>query len=495
VPAVNVEPAGGRVVDSQGRPVAGAKVTLRPYTIEEQPAFAETTSDENGQFKYPPGTPGKDLFYLQLSAPGFVTDRWIGNHRVHVVRHGRRAPDVLRLDRVHTIVGRVIGPGGKPLPGVPLACDFFNDRVASINRYRLVSDAEGRFRQEGLPAGELFIRYEPSLQTPDSPNPVTGSARFAVAHTTAADGGDLPELTLDLARADCVLEGQLVDARGVGIAQATIRAALAISAARLDHAVETTTDGEGRFRIDGLPPAEFLVSASQRLSGGLGVPQSVQLNREGPTTVHLTGYTPGTAPPRDRRREPDWGSTAGGLQAAIVVLPDKQAYSISETIDVRLLVRNVTDEAIEFSDTFGFNRLHVYGPDGRGRQLDFRHFTGRPWSEQYRLSPGEEVLLKGSFQVDLSIAGDTASDAMFDLSVEPGATYRLVISVGDGFDNVPVTGEPKGDANGRVSGSYPLKIEEESDAPPEDRQSNASNAILEGSGVNSAAGIVGRVRL
>jgi hypothetical protein len=363
-----------------------------------------------------------------VSSPGFVTERWIGNYVVRLKRDGKFVPDVFKLDRAVTLEGRVLGTDGKPLANVPLAFDFFHDRMASINNRRFTSDAKGEFKLEGLPAGELFVRYS---RSPTGEDPVPQPVKFFAAHVKAADGQTIRDVTVDLSKATCVLEGQVLDAKGQGIADAYIRVAFVPGAARLDHTVAVRTDAQGRFRLDGLPPDTVSVFASK--GAGLGEGVTVDLRPDRPATVRITGYTAGKAPPADRKVEPKWGPTHNGLQAAIVIEPDKSAYAPGDLIHVRMLVRNVSDKPLEFKDTLSYNALHVTRPGGEKERFDFLRFTGLPWTEAYRLDPGHELLLKGSFHLALAAKTDSGRKAMFDLSVEPGQTYRLVVSFGDGW--------------------------------------------------------------
>ena len=373
---------------------------------------------------------------------------------MHLTRRGKLVADTFKLDRKSSIRGKALGPDGKPLANLPLFFDFFNNQRAVINSRRLQTDSNGRFELQDLPAGELFVRFEryrgdkldELVQTP---------AKFFVAHVHAADGQEFDDVTVDLSQCNSVLEGQLIDAKGNGITDAEIRVNLAFSFRRLDHSVETKTDGQGRFRITGLPPNEFVVSARKPFATGLGDSVTVQLKSDDSTSVRLLGYTAGHIPPKNWNVEPQWGPTHNGLQAAVAIEPQKEQYSVGEVIDVKIIVRNVSNSPMEFDDTLSFDRLNISGLDQYSRSLDFRHFTGWPFTVKYRLEPGHEVLLKGSFDIELKEEGDNkASRAMFALDVVPGENYRMSVGFGRSFTDL---------GNEWHSGDSALRM-----APPDD---------------------------
>ncbi len=250
-----------RVIDAEGNPIAGAKVGFyENRTPREERPFSSTVTDEGGKFPCPDRAPDKVRFsfYLVVSAPGFRTGEWLGNFLVDGRRIGARLPDTLRLDREVTVSGMVLGADGKPLAGVPLAVDYFNQRGTWSNPRRIQSDEQGRFKIDDLPPADIFIRYEKGQ---DDTLKGTGDAQLFISHVRAKDGQQVENVVVDLSKAKCVVEGQLVDHEGNGIEGASVKATFAASASRLAHYAWARTDRNGRYRIEGLPPHEFLVSA------------------------------------------------------------------------------------------------------------------------------------------------------------------------------------------------------------------------------------------
>ncbi|MHC4404167.1 MAG: M56 family metallopeptidase [Planctomycetota bacterium] len=433
-----------RVVDAQGKPVVGAKVELyrRPLRLskEEEP-FASTTTDNEGEYSYPAETPQRRQFYLVVSAPAFRTDEWIGNSNVHRCKNGVRLPDTLRLDRPVTISGIVLGPDGTPLAGVPLEVDCHSQGF----HYRLTSGEGGRFKDEGLPTGEIFIRYERYDNDPATHLPV--KARLCVIHVHAEDGETIDNVVVDLSKAieinlNCALEGRVVDHEGNGIGNADVRADIADVRAgiageyRLDHSSRTKTDAQGRFRMEGLPPEEFDVSAET--NSGLGG-ESVRVKLVAGKTkgVRILGYRPGHPPPEERKTRPVWGQPAGGLEAAIFIRPDREAYSIGETIEVRLLLRNTGKKVISFSHNFSLAaELHVKDENGKEQTFNYLHFFHYPTSTIYVLEPGHEVEMTGDFELELADARTSLNDtpeATFSLRCHLKARYKLSCNLGNGL--------------------------------------------------------------
>jgi protocatechuate 3,4-dioxygenase beta subunit/thiol-disulfide isomerase/thioredoxin len=160
----------GRVVDAEGKPVAGAQV--RSYLLSYPPPAgrleAEATTGEDGSFalKGLPPTEGNSFRTILVQAEGYGLG-------------GALQPKpglILRLGPAGSIVGRITGPGGKAIAGVsvrvagiwlpeeglaePRFLQFWGDAAVLEAR----SDAAGTFTLNGLPAGG---RASLLVQSPD----------------------------------------------------------------------------------------------------------------------------------------------------------------------------------------------------------------------------------------------------------------------------------------------------------------------------------------
>ena len=134
----------GRVVDAQGKPVAGAGVKLDLYrfqlghTISSQGTEWTFNADGDGRFATPPLPAGDGHF--SLSAPGKV--------RTVVRKKAEPGTPVVDLGDVTLpdempVVGVVIDGEGKPAPGVEVIPDYDWENSAK-------TDKDGRFTVHGV---------------------------------------------------------------------------------------------------------------------------------------------------------------------------------------------------------------------------------------------------------------------------------------------------------------------------------------------------------
>lgn len=429
-----------RMVDAQGKPIAGAKVEF--YKDQTPPAkrpFASTVTDRAGEFSCPEHASREVSlsFRLVVSAGGFRTGEWHGFYGVDGRRKGGGLPDVLRLDRPVTISGKVLGADGKPLAGVPLVVDYFNEQLTGHNARRIRSDRQGRFKIDDLPPAEIFIRYEKGQ---DETFQGAGDAQLFISHVRAKDGQQVENVMVDLSKATCVLEGRLVNYDGSGIAGASIKADFAASAARLTHYAWARTDQQGRYRIEGLPPHEFFVSAWAKNHYG-GPRQRVKLELGETRTLRLLGYLAGHPAPEPKPDDPRWGKPAGDLRAAIELRPGREAYSMGETIEVRPVLRNTGEKTVTLVHDFAATvELHVTDEAGKVQTFSYKNFSGRTVATTYVLEPGHEVEMQGRFGLKL-VRPDFAEYLIqapgkplaFALKTRPGAKYKLTCDLGNGL--------------------------------------------------------------
>lgn len=159
----------GRVVDEDGRPLIGASIVRVTGSsgTEESPFFGAT--DEDGRFEEDLEVSGKVRLRVAIRAFGGSANPVFD--REFAVAPG---PAITTIDwnvgRVPTISGRVVGPAGEPMSGVPLALvkagsrvedaqfearsSSYHDAPAPILRVR--SGEDGAFRFVGLPTDRRF---------------------------------------------------------------------------------------------------------------------------------------------------------------------------------------------------------------------------------------------------------------------------------------------------------------------------------------------------
>ncbi len=315
--------ATGTVVDEAGRPIAGARVILREWSVyrargmppekmekllrgeELRDTLIETTTDVAGQFRL-----------HEVPAPAFPDVREAGTTvfpwDVAALADGKglawtqltpqreRTPITLTLGPEGTIRGRVVETGGIPVVGAkikvlgidPLDGPLDNG-LGTINRFNLMysafplgaaTDRDGRFTIRGMPRDRVATLVVNESRHQDL---------FAMAATTdtpqpekALDGtrwrvytGDF---TLTVKRADHVLNGRIVaEPDGKPAAGAHIM----VNGSRLK------ADENGRFRIDHLVTGKLELHATLFGSNAAQLDTQIEIP-ENPTEIEHTFALP-----------------------------------------------------------------------------------------------------------------------------------------------------------------------------------------------------------
>lgn len=152
----------GRIVDTEGKPSVGARVSCSGVRSPE-PALTDAT----GAFRFPRVAPGPQL--LVVSHPDLG---WI-EKEVRI----EGSPDRLdiRLPRASLIQGRIAGRDGSPVANPSM----------SVDSGRVEADSEGRFRFN-IPVGEHVVRVD--------------ARNWVSVEKTITATGDPIELTLEMSR-------------------------------------------------------------------------------------------------------------------------------------------------------------------------------------------------------------------------------------------------------------------------------------------------------
>jgi RNA polymerase sigma factor (sigma-70 family) len=148
-------PITGRILDRDGRPIAGASVRLGDH-----PWLPTTKTETAGQFRIGNAPAGES--FLTTQATGYAPEM-----RSVDVRPGF-APVEFRLGPGRTIRGRVIDSEGRPIVGAGVGA--FQWRGHQTLNWRSVTDKEGRFRWDDAPSDAFSVSahregYAPEFST------------------------------------------------------------------------------------------------------------------------------------------------------------------------------------------------------------------------------------------------------------------------------------------------------------------------------------------
>ena len=136
----------GRVVDDTGRPAAGVPVRLQRMRADDEyrsgfDAGAAAT-DKDGRFRFA----GLDIAFRYFAGVASEDYRIRGGGQPTAdAGPERRLTDLVVIAFDQCVAGRVRNARGQPVPG---AVVFWS---AGTSRHRVLTDAEGRFRIDGLP--------------------------------------------------------------------------------------------------------------------------------------------------------------------------------------------------------------------------------------------------------------------------------------------------------------------------------------------------------
>jgi hypothetical protein len=239
-------------VEADGHAVPQARLSLTPFqravpraTDANEAVVGTTVSAVDGTFALHDVTPG--VYTLEAVAPG------LGRARLeHVAVPG--PPVVVRLEASASVEGHVLLPDGAPAVGALVTASGGDDVLTTT------SSDTGAFALEVQPGALVLTAKLGAL------------AGRTKGRLTLSPGRALRSLTLQLG-AGATLEGRLTDGADggltgtVAVLSPTVvgfpDSVLVMSAFRATAVQATTqTDGEGYYRLEGLPSGEWDVTAS-----------------------------------------------------------------------------------------------------------------------------------------------------------------------------------------------------------------------------------------
>jgi len=228
------DPIDGEVLDDEGNPVAA-----RVVACEEQPSEARTRSSADGSFQLPPSAIGCDAVAEHAEFAPSDPTRVVGSRRL-----------VLRLKTGAGVAGVVVDEGGRGLTPFRIAIESFvpnRGRDFDHGAPRTFDDPRGAFRWDRLAPGTYVLTASASGRPP------ARSASIAVRSGAVTTG-----VRIVVARGG-TLEGAVTDEAHTPLASVDLRFDQVSRA--LDSEAQATTDGNGRYRLEGAPGGPLTVRA------------------------------------------------------------------------------------------------------------------------------------------------------------------------------------------------------------------------------------------
>jgi protocatechuate 3,4-dioxygenase beta subunit len=359
VPGAVIE---GRVTDRRGAPVAQAEIDFgcsdffpmgRPRSAQSQPA----ATGPDGRFRFEDLAPESSCSLIIRHA-GYTTARLPG------VKAPTSEPLRVELAAARVLNGRVVGPLGEPVQGASIdQIETRQIRLGGSGSGMTSSesggrtDAEGRFQLNELAAGpvDLIVSAE-------------GYKRRTLNGIEAPEAGG-PELAISLEKGEA-LTGKVVDSHGEPVAAAALHALPEEPLTHGSREVEAVTDGDGRYRLEGLETGRYSVQAES--PDGQSVDTSAEI-RPGVNRLDLAfpGGTDVTGRVLDRDGIPVPGATASLLTA-----PSGRIFHAVAAAEGWFHIRAVPDgdyllagAAEGFSSTLQPGEIHIAGQAVQGLEL------------------------------------------------------------------------------------------------------------------------------
>jgi len=236
----------GTVLDSQGKPVAGATVSNLANTVR-------TVTDAQGNFQIKGDT-----------APGTKFIALVGNQiSTHPAEVLQNPTANLTIDgKTSAAEGIAIDQDGKPLAGVELTLSAI-DGATMTSKSTVTTGSDGKYRFDNLFSGEgyFFLWSKKDGYGPETIQPI----KLAPGESKA-----LPDLKIMLA--DGVIEGDVVDHEGKPAPGLQV-------SSQVSGSEPVITDDKGHFRLANVPRGKrYIVVFRDRRSAGGQAAQTGETN-------------------------------------------------------------------------------------------------------------------------------------------------------------------------------------------------------------------------
>lgn len=380
-PAVAVA---GRVVDGEGEPVAGARVSVDPFSPYREwrgtrsvYVFSSGVTPPNHQVGGVVSD-GEGRFRLGGLAAGELVDLDVEHDRYQ----SRSVPGVeppaedleIELDSGVRVTGRVLDPSGRPVPaahvrlrGESVIQTSGGSSTHSYSRAE-ISDEDGRFDVAGLTPGRLRVEALSGDMSPAAAGPFT-----------AANGDRIGPLELVLGE-PAVLEGTLYGLDGEPVPGVEVTARRSTSpdpGVRRTRTRSARTGPAGAYRLPGLAPGDYSLTAET------GTARAVARVEMGRASRRL-----------DLQLEEHraLGGRVIGADGGPAVEPRLEIFSLESDGDaLTAALRGAEDGSFVWSDPpLGAHRIVATAGEQRG-VLDVEVTERPPRDLVVRLRPGAEV--------------------------------------------------------------------------------------------------------
>jgi hypothetical protein len=386
----------GTVLDPDHKPFRGARIRSSHYALDgAPPAEVETTSDAKGRFTLDGVAPGRATF--QATASGYAETAGVellllsGDHREGVE---------LTLTTGGAIAGRVLTSAGQGIAGAQVQAIRLSDKAVAAST---LSTNDGAYRLDGLGDGDYTVVATSNGSRGVSPN----------LHVKTRE-----ETNADVTLGEEFVTGRVVTSSGAPVAGAVVIVVSSMSSGQGQQA--TSTDGAGKFRVDGL----------------VGAPYRVQAKAEGKGSVEVRGVA----------AKAQVELVLAGVGRIEGVVTDRQGHGI-ESFEVKLVPR---DEHQAGSVEGRFRTRRLVSPDGSFSFDDVP--TGK-----YEVRASTSGRVEAEQQAE--VTADTAAHVA--LTLDEGVTVSGKVLL-DGAPAVgcevhPGSDSPSTDANGafRLTGVEP----------------------------------------
>lgn len=253
----------GRVIDESGKPLAKVNVSLtngafswRTANMREKKDPSVSTTDDKGEFKIAAAASGTHVV--------FAVDGEHAPARSKPVTVDKRAVTgveiVMKVGGVLT--GTVVDATDKPVPYATVRIAGSGDQMMQVAARQATTDETGAFEMRGISRTKMQARAE-------SENAASKLVDFDLSDK--AEHREM-KLVLDVTG---VIAGKVVDDKGIPVAEVQVNAFPDIlGGGTVDNIAlagmsSATTDGEGAFKLTGLPDGSYKLWA-QRPNGNFG---------------------------------------------------------------------------------------------------------------------------------------------------------------------------------------------------------------------------------